>query len=148
MNRHITVREMRLDDIEAVSAIEAATFSAPWSANGFFSYLLRSDAHFLVAEAAGVIAGYCGTILIPPESEITNICVDEVHRRQGIASALLNAQKKFLKTAGMDTLHLEVRRSNEEAIALYKKHGFAPVGTRPNYYTDPAEDALLMTCRF
>lgn len=144
-SKHLIIRDMSFDDLESVAALEKANFSSPWSETGFLTYLLRDDTKFLVAEKDGRIAGYCGAILITPESEITNICVDASFRRQGIAAGLLTHLKKELASLTIDTIHLEVRKSNTEAIALYQKHDFHPVGCRTDYYTGPVEDAILMT---
>ena len=37
-----------------------------------------------------------------------------------------------------------MRPSNPAAIALYERFGFVPAGTRPRYYADTGEDALVM----
>ena len=46
----IKIREMQLDDLEQVMTIEEANFSVPWTETGFFTFLLREDTLFLVAE--------------------------------------------------------------------------------------------------
>ena len=79
------------------------------------------------------------------EGGITNVAVFPVHRRQGIADALLNELLRRAKGLGLATVTLEVRETNAPAIALYQKTGFVPVGRRKNYYTSPTEDAILMT---
>lgn len=142
----ITVREMNLDDLDEVIAIEEANFPVPWTMNGFFSWLLREDACFFVAEADGKIIGYCGLILTPPEGDITNICVAEEYRRQGGAVLLMEAVTAQAREHGINTIHLEVRESNIAARALYEKLGFQQDGLRPHYYEQPAEDAVLMSC--
>lgn len=144
----ITIRKMQFDDLDQVMAIEEANFSVPWTINGFFSFLLREDARFLVAEEADKIVGYCGVILTPPESDITNVCVSEEYRRKGIARMLLGQLQKDLSKSGITTLHLEVRESNLPAIALYEKLGFVRDGLRPRYYENPTEDAILMSSTF
>lgn len=142
----ITVREMSFDDLDEVIAIEEACFSVPWTVNGFFSWLLREDACFFVACKDGKIAGYCGLILTPPEGDITNICVSEQYRRQGVAVLLMNALTEKAQEHGIDIIHLEVRESNAPARALYEKLGFKQDGLRPRYYEEPKEDAILMSC--
>lgn len=139
------IREMQFDDLDQVLEIEEKNFSVPWTANGFFSFLLREDARFWVAEEDGVIAGYCGLILTPPEGDITNICVDEKFRRRGIAVRLLDTLVREAGALGVSQVHLEVRAGNLPAISLYERMGFVRDGLRPRYYEHPAEDALLMT---
>ncbi len=71
-----------------------------------------------------------------------DIAVDPDHRRAGVASALLDG---VIARAGEDANYtLEVRVSNAGAIALYERYGFHGVGTRPRYYADNGEDAIIM----
>ena len=63
--------------------------------------------------------------------------------RRLIAELIARAKEK-----GLAFVTLEVRESNAPAIALYAGAGFAPVGTRKNFYSNPAENALLMTINF
>ena len=62
------------------------------------------------------------------------------------ASTQASADKAVaqLKEKGNHSLTLEVRISNQPAIALYEKLGFVQVGKRPNYYRNPKEDALIL----
>ena len=59
----ITIREMQIDDLEQVMPIEEANFSIPWTETGFFTFLIRDDALFLVAEEDGEILGYLGILM-------------------------------------------------------------------------------------
>ena len=65
----ITIREMQIDDLEQVMPIEEANFSIPWTETGFFTFLIRDDALFLVAEEDGEILGYLGILISFDESE-------------------------------------------------------------------------------
>ena len=73
-----------------------------------------------------------------------NVAVSPQFRRMGIGEALVSALARELKTAGNEKLTLEVRASNENAIALYQKLSFVQIGRRPNYYRNPKEDALIL----
>lgn len=72
-------------------------------------------------------------------SELLQICVDPAYRRQKIATHLL--LKAIADTKG--SLQLEVRKSNDKAIAFYEKMDFVKVAVRKKYYSD-GEDAILM----
>lgn len=145
----IAVRQMELTDLEQVMPIEEANFSIPWTANGFFSFLLREDALFLVAEdeETAEILGYCGILISFDEGDITNVCVREEDRRKGIGRMLVERLIQETKKAGVTVWHLEVRQSNEGAIRLYESLGFAQDGLRKGYYEEPREDAVLMSRR-
>lgn len=143
----IQIREMQIDDLEQVMPIEQENFSVPWTETGFFTYLLRSDAMFLVAEEDGEILGYCGVLLVLDEGDITNVSVKKSRRREGIGKRLVEALIQKTGREGVGVLHLEVRLGNEAAIALYEGMGFARDGLRKNYYEAPVEDAVLMSRR-
>lgn len=140
----INIREMELDDLEEVMAIEKENFAVPWTETGFFSFLIRQDTLFLVAEEEGHIAGYCGVVIVPDEGDITNVAVAKDQQGKGIGRKLVEELVVRAGQAGASKLYLEVRRSNERAIRLYEKAGFVQNGLRRDYYEEPKEDAILM----
>ena len=134
--------------IAGIAALERACFHAPWSENALREELGNESNLFFTAVQDGEVVGYLGCQTVLDEGYITNVVVAPGHRRQGIASALLAALQRGAAEKNLSFLTLEVRVSNEAAIALYEGFGYVPVGKRKNFYTDPAEDALLMTCYF
>lgn len=142
------IRRMRSEDVPQVAEIEKVCFSVPWSEKSFLDSLNRTDTIFLVCvEEQGtdpVVAGYLGLYYSFEEGEITNVAVAPSYRKRGCGQQLLQAVKEEAKRVSTETLFLEVRRSNEPAIALYKKMGFEPIGIRKNFYEHPTEDAILM----
>ena len=135
--------------ISQIEAIEKACFSVPWTADQIRSQLKDETHEFLAAlDDAGRLLGYVGMMTVLDEGYIANVAVDPAYRRQGIADKLI---ERLLDTASerrLTFVTLEVRAGNRPAIALYEKHGFLPVGLRRGYYTQPKEDALLMTTTF
>ena len=110
--------------------------------------LYDDAASFIVAQnGEGTVLGYAGLHVVLDEWYIDNVAVLPEYRRLGVADALLGAFARFGE-AHLAFLTLEVRPSNAAAIALYEKHGFVQEGRRKDYYTDPREDALLLTRRF
>ena len=91
-----------------------------------------------------MVAGYVGSQTVLGETDMMNIAVHPGWRRRGIAEILIEQLIVELKRRGSNSLSLEVRLSNEPAIALYRKLGFRQVGCRPNYYRNPKEDALIL----
>ncbi len=138
------IREMTAGDVPAIAQLERVCFSDPWSENSIGSELDNRLSYWLVAEVDQQVAGYIGSQSVLDMTDIMNVAVSPDQRRQGIAEALVKALVKELKRRGMIGLMLEVRVSNESAIALYEKMGFSEVGRRPNYYRNPREDALIM----
>ena len=129
--------------IPSVAKLEEECFSTPWSEKQLSEELENPCAHFFVAECDGKVCGYIGIHTVLDEGYITNVAVGKDYRRCGIGRALV--EKIICELNELSFVTLEVRTSNEPAIALYKKLGFEEVGTRKNYYTNPCEDARLMT---
>lgn len=140
----ITIRELTVADVEAVSKIESETFSMPWSPEDFLEMVKADYAYYFVAEADGEIAGCCGIRNIAGEGEITNVVVAEKHRRKGIGRMLMEYMLERASEVGIGDCTLEVRVSNLPAITLYESLGFASEGIRPKFYEKPTEDALIM----
>ena len=132
-----------------VAALEQVCFPAdPWSEALFRDALECPDAALLAAEGEdGAVLGYAVLSSVLDEGNLDNIAVAPDCRRRGVADALLSALTD-LGRGRLSVLFLEVRASNQPAVALYEKHGFVPVGRRKNYYEPPREDALLMTLDF
>ena len=141
------IRRMTLRDVDAVEAIEAATFPTPWSREAFVAELTRNvAARYLVAELDGQVIGYAGAWLILDESHVTNIAIGEAWRGHGYGRLLTSGLLQYLSNLGAAYATLEVRVSNARAQSLYTSLGFVTVGKRKRYYEDNGEDALLMVC--
>lgn len=139
------LREMLVEDLDQVMEIERELFSPPWTREGFFTYLTHKDAMFLVVEEKGEILAYCGLLMVLDEGDITNVAVRPDRQREGIGHFLMDSLIRLAEEQGVTTIHLEVRVGNDTAIRLYERMGFTRDGIRKQYYTDPVEDALLMT---
>lgn len=140
----IQIRHLRMEDIPAVARIERESYTLPWSEKAFCDALERDYYRFLKAEAEGVLAGYCGYLRSFEFADITNVTVMAKYRRMGIARRMLQELMREGRSEGIERFSLEVRASNEAAIALYKGLGFYQEGVRKNYYESPAEDALIL----
>lgn len=139
------LREMLVDDLDQVMEIETSLFAVPWTKEGFFTYLTRDEAMFLVVEEKGRILAYCGLLMVLDEGDITNVAVRRDRQREGIGHFLMESLVRLAAERGVTTIHLEVRAGNDMALRLYERMGFVRDGLRKGYYTDPVEDAVLMT---
>lgn len=140
------VERMAERHIAAIAAIERACFHEPWSEKGLREELELENNLFLAAVEGEEVIGYVGCQTVLDEGYITNVAVSPDHRRRGIAASLLTTLRDQAEKKDLSFLTLEVRASNVPAITLYEGAGYVPVGTRRNFYSDPKEDALLMTC--
>ena len=130
--------------VAAIAQLEKLCFNDPWSEKSIVSELNNKLSFWLVAMEGDTLVGYVGSQSVLGESDMMNIAVHPEYRRKGIAEALVLALVDGLSGRGNHSLMLEVRVSNDPAIALYEKLGFHQVGRRPNYYRNPKEDALIL----
>lgn len=141
----IEITDMKQSHVDAVERLEKECFSRPWTRQGLEEELENGNAHFLVACADGETVGYIGIIECFESCEITNVAVTEKFRRSGVAAALITQAEKGARERKREFITLEVRPSNTAALSLYSKLGFMQQGRRKNFYSEPVEDALIMT---
>lgn len=139
------IEPMQEKHISAIAELEKISFSVPWSENGLREELRNENAHFLAAVCDGRLLGYIGVHEICGEAYITNVAVFPEYRRLGVGEALIDAATHGAESRGCEFITLEVRVSNNPAIELYKKEGYNVVGQRKNFYSNPDEDAYIMT---
>ncbi len=144
----ITIRHLAYSDLPRVIAIERRAFPTPWSLAMFVLELSKPLGVCLVAvehhrdEARSRLLGYLICSRYDEAWHLMNIAIDPPLRRRGLGTALL---AEMLERGGPDGPYtLEVRTSNAPAIALYERFGFRAAGTRPRYYRDTGEDAMIM----
>lgn len=138
----LDIRRLTYADLPQVIAIERRAFPTPWSLAMFVLELSKPGGECLAVRRDGALTGYVICSRYDEVWHLMNVAVDPRHRRQGIATALLD---ELIARLGDDArLTLEVRPSNAGAIALYERFGFLGAGMRRRYYQDNGEDALIM----
>jgi ribosomal-protein-alanine N-acetyltransferase len=144
MDDDVVIEQVTDGDLDAVHAIESASFPAPWR-HEFFESELRADWRFnLVARRGGAVVGYLFTMWLFDELHVNKIAVVAPERRKGIADLLMERCFEFAKKTGVKSISLEVRQSNTGAQDFYRHLGFRNSYVRPRYYPD-GEAAVVMT---
>lgn len=141
----MNIRPLRATDLDAVVGIEQQYMPSPWSPTLLRAEFETANGLSLVVECKQILCGYAFFRTCAPECELLHLVVDPAWRRRGAGMGLLNHGLSTLTRLGHATCYLEVRRSNEAALHLYAKVGFCQVGQRKNYYSQPVEDALLLS---
>ncbi len=133
-------------DIDDLLRIESIAFTRPWTREMYLSELEHRDVSFfyIARDPVGEAIGFCSWWLVLDEVHVNNFAVLPEHRRSGVASRLLERVLADGAARGANRATLEVRRSNEAALRLYEKFGFAVTAVRRNYYSHPEEDALIL----
>jgi len=132
--------------IDAILAIEEASFSNPWTREMYLAELENPGVSFcfLARDDQGCPIGFCSVWRVLDELHINNLAVTPERRRTGVATALLTFVLAEGARLGAQRATLEVRRSNDPARYLYERFGFTVAGVRRGYYTRPVEDALVL----
>jgi ribosomal-protein-alanine N-acetyltransferase len=139
----IHIRPMIEPDLDAVLAIEQASFPSPWKRDHFLHEIAAPHSYPFVAEYNGIVAGYVCMTALFEEAQIHNIAVDPAMRGRGIAQSLMEYAFSLAREKGAEVMALEVRASNVAAITLYEQCGFTRTGLRQKYY-EGKDDAVLM----
>jgi ribosomal-protein-alanine N-acetyltransferase len=129
--------------------IERDGFRHPWSKELIERELGHVWSQLLLACEPGPageerVVGYIVFWLVHDEVHVLNVATALEARRRGVGRALMGAAEEAGLARGARLATLEVRRSNEPAIALYHALGYRQVGLRPNYYAEESEDAIVM----
>jgi len=142
------IEQMTAAHLDGVCRIENACFSHPWSRQSIETELKNSNSLFFAATENNEVIGYIGMNFVLDEGYIYNVAVDEACRGRGVGSALIRTLVTHCQKESFAFLTLEVRESNTAARSLYSHFGFIKVGERKNYYSAPAENAVLMMLYF
>lgn len=138
----LEIRRLVFADLPNVIAIERRAFPTPWSLAMFVLELSKPEGICLAARRDGQLVGYTICSRFDQVWHIMNVSVEPDLQRRGIASSLIDAILE--RVGGEAQITLEVRPTNTGAIALYKRFGFLAAGSRPRYYQDNGEDAVIM----
>lgn len=138
------IRAFRPADLPLLMELARICFGS--SAWGESHFAPRAGRVVWVAENGDLApVGYCVIECVADEAELQAVAVAAGWRRLGVGAALLATARATAHERGAQRVYLEVRESNRGAQEFYRRFGFAVSGTRPGYYRDPAEAALLMS---
>lgn len=143
-----TVGDAEYSHLTGIAELEKECFSEPWSINALEESFAAGTRFFTAVTQDKRVIGYIGISAILDEGYITNIAVTDQYRKRGVGTLLLKKVFSFARQKGLSFVTLEVRVSNSRAISLYEKQGFAREGERRDFYTNPKENAIIMTRRF
>ena len=141
----VRYRPMREADLDAVTAIEQQVHAFPWT-RGNFADSLQTGYCCQVGESQDEVTGYGVLMRVMDEAHLLNLSIAEPLQGCGLGRQLLLHFIELARRQGVETLFLEVRRSNQRAIGLYLAMGFNEFSVRKGYYPAAGgrEDALLM----
>jgi ribosomal-protein-alanine N-acetyltransferase len=140
----IEIKRLQLRDLSAIEEIERLSYPTPWSRSMFASELSKPSSICLGSFDGDRLVGYVIVSRYVDAWHVMNVAVTPEYRRRGLAGRMLTALFELTVHDERRGYTLEVRVSNEGAIALYERLGFRSSGIRRGYYTDNREDALIM----
>ena len=139
---------LQKEHCEILAELEKLCFSRPWSQKAIEDEVNNPNAFFVTAVDEENILGHGGMHCTHQECYIDNIPVFGHQRKKGVGTAIVEGLVQEAQRRGAEYISLEVRPSNRPAVGLYTKLGFMEEGRRRNFYSDPTEDALILTRRF
>lgn len=139
------IESLKKEDLNEITDIEESLMETPWSLEDF-DYELNQNpfAHIFVLKDQQQILGYVDIWIMYEQAQISTIGVRQDKQSQGYGQQLLSYVIKLAEQSNVEVMSLEVRQSNQRAIALYQKNGFQIQAIRKDYYQDNHEDAYLM----
>lgn len=139
-------KEETIEVSEAFFAVANSGFGgkSPWSTESLYLSMGSENSTVFYATIDGKVVGF----IVASETQFTLdiyiVVVDEGYKNRQIGRQLLQALIQYAKEKRIPEILLETRKSNEPALALYKRVGFEKVGLRKAYYSSPIEDAVVM----
>jgi len=152
-NQTILITRMTEHDLLEVVEIEETSGLSRWGWSAYYAELQGKNSHLMlvaridspVQTRRSKLAGYIVARMGADELHINNVAVREDYRRRGIGRGLLDRILEDGERSGATAAFLELRAGNKAALALYEECGFRATSRRKHYYSDPVEDALVMT---
>jgi ribosomal-protein-alanine N-acetyltransferase len=151
--RDISIVRMTEHDLLEVVEIEEQSGLSRWGWAAYYAELQGANRDLmLIAKLSSwsssrsvPIAGYIVARETAGELHINNVAVRAEYRRRGVGAALLNRVLDEAHRRKATAAFLEVRSANHAAQELYEKCGFKAIARRANYYSEPQEDAVVMS---
>ena len=149
----ITITRMSEHDLLEVVEIEEQSGLSRWGWAAYYAELQGANRDLMLIARptsasiveSGPIAGYIVARETAGELHINNVAVRAEYRRRGIGAALLGRILHEARRRKANAAFLEVRSANLAAQALYEKSGFRAIARRADYYSEPREDAVVMS---
>lgn len=138
---------MQVSDLAEVMAIENEVYPYPWTHGNFLDSLYSDYDIWVARDAAGAMAGYLLLMVMVDEAHLLNIAVRRELQGQGVGRLLLDHAVALTREKGLHSILLEVRPTNDRAVVVYERYGFAGIGVRKGYYPaadNRREDAIVM----
>lgn len=143
----LRLARMQVADLAEVLAIENDVYPHPWSRGNFLDSLYSGYEAWTLRDADGALTGYFLLMLAVDEAHLLNISVRRDLHGKGLGYLQLNKAAEIARAARMHSILLEVRPSNQRALAVYERYGFERIGVRKGYYPADGgtrEDAIVM----
>lgn len=138
---------MQVSDLPEVLVIENDVYPYPWTRGNFLDSMYSGYETWTVRDPSGVLVGYFLVMLAVDEAHLLNISVRRDLHGKGIGRLQLDKVAEIAREKEMHSILLEVRPSNQRALAIYQRYGFVKIGQRKGYYPadgNTREDAIVM----
>lgn len=145
MPDNLIIRRIEESELKSAALLEEMCLgNEAWSYESVKDAFNKEYYYYFIAVLDGV---HVGNVLFTrsfDEADISNVCVSSEYRERKIAYSMLEFSIDYMKKEGVEHFTLEVRQGNSKALGLYQKLGFESAGVRPDFYSNPTEDAVIM----
>lgn len=142
-------------DIPKILEIQLEGNLSSWTTKDYLIEIKKRNAIFLACKIENETVGFlasrfviinenAGEPIKYAELDILNFGVLKKFQGKGIGSLLFENLLNRFTVIPLETIWLEVRESNLNAISFYKKRGFTAIQNRKNFYRQPTENAVVM----
>lgn len=142
--KSLQVKEAEIEDIRDVLILEKECGLSGWKPEDYYEEIHREGSLALIAKIENRAIGFLTARSATNEIDILNIGVSPKYQKLGIGSSLLNNLLERVYETPVESIWLEVRESNTNAITFYRKKGFRQIQIRRNFYAQPVENAIVM----
>ena len=134
-------------NIDRLVEINTEVFTHPWTREMFLDELSHPRRSYLLAVygPSRIIVGYCSVWRVDDTLQVNSIAVVGAYQGRGVGGALLDEVVTLGRRLRVVSVSLEVRSSNDAARGLYRRYHFKETGRRSAYYSQPTEDAVILT---
>ena len=145
LSNRIYLSEVDQQFLSQLRAIDCACLGDFWSLDSYQREIDNPSSLVLgLTTEDHQLLGFGCLWSILEEAHITVLAVRPEYQGQGFGKAIVWGLLKKARDRQSEWATLEVRASNQVAIALYSSFGFQEVGRRAKYYEVTGEDALIL----
>lgn len=115
-----------------------------WTPKRVATHMRQRESLVVTARSSNEVVGFAMAHFGTDSVRLTLLGVADSHQRKGVGTRLIEWVEESAVVAGLFTMMLEVRASNQAARRFYAAQGYREAGSVSRYYSG-IEDAIRFT---